>query len=87
MGQHNNEEHNRHMEEAAKHDTYKGHDGKANAPLPFNALSPVGQPDIEETGEPGAQEGKKDAPQPFRAQHGKEFGPKDVTRLSKGKTG
>ena len=85
MGQHNNAEHDQHMRDAAKHSTYSGHDGKANAPRPFHQGSPVGEPELASEGTDRA--GEKDAPAPFNQQKGKPFGPKSVTGLSKGKTG
>jgi len=85
MGQHGNAEHDQSMEHAAKHSTYQSHDGKANAPMPFNAKSPVGQPDIEEEGGTDKQ-GEKDAPRPFNAQKGKPIMVKGKG-LSQGKTG
>lgn len=59
MPQFNSSEHDAHMQRAAKHSTYTHHDGKANAPAPFNAQ--VGG--VEDEDEPTT--GQETMPKPF----------------------
>ena len=61
MGQESNDAHNAAMSHAAQHSTYKNHDGKANAPRPFNAfISTDAQPDQDEP-----TTGQETMPKPF----------------------
>ena len=68
MGQHDNAAHDAHMERAAKHSTYEHHDGKANAPRPFNAQ--VGGEEDED--EPTT--GQETMPHPFNTGKSKDAG-------------
>lgn len=69
MPQYKASEHDAHMQNAAKHSTYTKHDGKANAPLPFNAF--VGS-DLEDVDAP--THGQETMPKPFNTGKSKTAG-------------
>ena len=71
MGQESNDAHNAAMNHAAQHATYRSHDSKANAPLPFNAHV-VGAGPQQDQDEPTT--GQETMPKPFNTGRSKTAG-------------